>query len=183
MSLIYSPLFIFQWVNLNTFMAPGMEVDTCCKYLSIVRSVQHMSTCVHWSNDRRYMCRPRTLGRLATHRQCKDTTQRRVRPPMPSPVQFYKSFLSMNTTKLNQLVKRPEQFNGYKPHPRIWIEDYLDAIEDNGWSEAVAIKYIKTFLTGSSWLVQAWGETIINIRYIVEWFLQTVWGQLFGSCR
>lgn len=53
---------------------------------------------------------------------------------------FERSFERKNETfaatvppiKLNQLVKRPENFNGYSPHPRLWIENYIDAKEDNG---------------------------------------------------
>lgn len=55
--------------------------------------------------------------------------------------------------KINQLVKRPADFNGVTPHPRIWIEDFIEAVEDNGWSERSTLKYIKTFLIedAASW--------------------------------
>lgn len=52
--------------------------------------------------------------------------------------------------KLNELVKKPEQFDGYKPPARKWIDDYENASNANGWSENQKVKYFSTFLDKSA---------------------------------
>ena len=48
--------------------------------------------------------------------------------------------------KLNELVKKPECFDGYKPPARKWIDDYEKASEANEWSEVLMVEYFPTFL-------------------------------------
>lgn len=59
-------------------------------------------------------------------------------------------FVCAETIKLNQLVRKPETFNGVRPNPRRWIDDYEDAMIANGWSDGVAVKYFSTFLSGDA---------------------------------
>lgn len=55
---------------------------------------------------------------------------------------------AQTTIKLNELVVTPENFNGVRPKPRKWIQNYNEAITANGWSDHIAIKYLPTFLSG-----------------------------------
>lgn len=50
------------------------------------------------------------------------------------------------TIKLNELVIKPTEFNGEKPRPRRWIQEYQEAIIANGWTDYLAVKYFPTFL-------------------------------------
>lgn len=54
------------------------------------------------------------------------------------------------TINLNCLVIKPATFDGEKPKPRLWIENYRDAIEANGWDDYIAKKYFVTFLSGTA---------------------------------
>ena len=54
------------------------------------------------------------------------------------------------TVKLNELVIKPEIFDGERPKPRRWIQDFNETILANGWSDEIAIKYLPTFLTKSA---------------------------------
>ena len=47
--------------------------------------------------------------------------------------------------KLNELVIKPEVFDGERSKPRRWIREYNEAILANGWSNEVAIKCLPTF--------------------------------------
>lgn len=51
---------------------------------------------------------------------------------------------------INELVIRPEVFNGYKPKPRQWLEDYEFAATANGWSDKAKAKFFATFLEKSA---------------------------------
>ena len=42
---------------------------------------------------------------------------------------------------MNELVIRPEVFDGVKPKPRKWLDDYEDATQANGWTDRIAVKY------------------------------------------
>lgn len=57
--------------------------------------------------------------------------------------------------KLNELVKRPEMFDGQKPPARKWIDDYEKAAEVNGWNDKLKVRYFSTFLDRSAndWFV------------------------------
>lgn len=48
------------------------------------------------------------------------------------------------------MVCKPDEFNGYKPKPRDWLESYEECFQANDWSEAIAIKYFPTFLRGTA---------------------------------
>jgi len=54
------------------------------------------------------------------------------------------------TIRLNELVLRPEVFDGTRPRPRRWLEDYGEAIVANGWSDYISVKYFPTFLRGAA---------------------------------
>lgn len=54
------------------------------------------------------------------------------------------------TVKLNELVIKPEVFDGLEPKPRKWIQDYNEAIVANGWSDVIAIKYLPTYLSNAA---------------------------------
>lgn len=47
---------------------------------------------------------------------------------------------------LNKLFVKPETFNGIKPPPRQWLDQYEKAAFSNGWTETAKIKYMATFL-------------------------------------
>ena len=55
--------------------------------------------------------------------------------------------------KLNELVIRPEDFDGVKPPARKWIEDFEQAGYANGWTSDQMAKYLPTFLvkTARDW--------------------------------
>lgn len=65
----------------------------------------------------------------------------------------------IETIKISELVIKPEVFDGIKPRPRSWIQNYNDAIIANGWSDRVAIKYLPTFLIRSA---KAWYFTEVK---------------------
>ena len=45
---------------------------------------------------------------------------------------------------------KPELFDGVKPQPRRWIDDYERAARANGWSGKLCCQYLPTFLTKSA---------------------------------
>lgn len=55
------------------------------------------------------------------------------------------------TIKLNELVRKPKHFNGFKPKPRQWLDDYEKASRDNQWSDYLKVKYFGTFLEDSAY--------------------------------
>lgn len=57
---------------------------------------------------------------------------------------------SATTIKLPELVIKPEIFNGVKPKPRKWIQEFNESIVANGWLDSIAIKYLPTFLSFSA---------------------------------
>lgn len=59
-----------------------------------------------------------------------------------------KELLRTAHIKLNELVIKPELFDGTSPRPRHWWESYEDALIANSWSEIIAVKYFSTFLVG-----------------------------------
>jgi len=73
-----------------------------------------------------------------------------------------------NVIKLNELVMKPEPFDGEKPRPRRWISDYEEAMIANGWSEEIAIKYFPTFLRGSA---KDWYLTDVRPEPVTRWEL------------
>lgn len=62
------------------------------------------------------------------------------------------------TIKLNELVVKPERFEGRKEGARRWIEDYEDASSANGWSEEIMVKYISTFFSKTA---RDWYSTMV----------------------
>ena len=71
-----------------------------------------------------------------------------------------------NIIKLNELVMKPEPFDGERPRPRRWISDYEEAMLANGWSEEIAIKYFPTFLKGSA---KDWYLTDVRPEPVTKW--------------
>ena len=57
---------------------------------------------------------------------------------------------TQTTIKMNELVIKPETFDGERPKPRRWIQDYNEAILANGWSDQLAVKYLPMFLSKSA---------------------------------
>lgn len=57
--------------------------------------------------------------------------------------------------KLNELVLKPEVFDGVKPQPRRWIDDCEKAARANAWTDHLYCQYLPTFLTKSAldWFV------------------------------
>lgn len=43
--------------------------------------------------------------------------------------------------KFNSLIMKPEEFDGKKPSPALWWEDYLNCKEANNWNQVTAVKY------------------------------------------
>ncbi|GLJ59014.1 hypothetical protein SUGI_1488500 [Cryptomeria japonica] len=77
--------------------------------------------------------------------------------------------LVADTIKLNELVLKPETFDGTKPKPRKWIQSYNEAIMANGWSDKIAIKYLPTFLSLSA---KDWYFTEVKpyLKVDSEWY-------------
>lgn len=48
--------------------------------------------------------------------------------------------------KLNELVTKPNEFDGKSSSARRWIDEYERAAIANGWNEIIMIKYFPTFL-------------------------------------
>lgn len=71
-----------------------------------------------------------------------------------------------NIIRINELVIKPEPFDGERPRPRRWLSDYEEAISANGWSEAIAIKYFPTFLEGAA---KDWYFTDVRTQRIHGW--------------
>ena len=69
--------------------------------------------------------------------------------------------LNITSIKLNELVIKPEIFDGKHPKPRRWLLDYEEAIIANGWDDFIAIKYLPTFLKNGS-DAKAWYITEIK---------------------
>lgn len=67
------------------------------------------------------------------------------------------------TINLSHLVQTPVKFNGMRPQPRQWFEDYLNAIVANGWSKAIASKYFSTFLERTA---LDWYKTVVRKKLI-----------------
>jgi len=57
--------------------------------------------------------------------------------------------------KVNELVKKPESFDGHKPPARKWLDDFEKAADVNGWSDQQMVKYFSTFLekAANDWYV------------------------------
>lgn len=77
------------------------------------------------------------------------TTQSGVAPPVRGSRECINAWNNA-VIKLNELVIKPETFDGTRPSPAIWWEDFSDAVLANGWSEIIALKYFGTSLTGQS---------------------------------
>lgn len=58
--------------------------------------------------------------------------------------------VEVGTINKNKLVTEPAIFDGKHPRPRDWLEDFVDAIESNQWTDAIVVKYFKTWLTGAA---------------------------------
>ena len=71
---------------------------------------------------------------------------------------------SIKTIKLNELVIRPEIFDGDTPQPRRWLLEYEEAIIANGWDDYIAIKYLPTFLRkdAKDWYMTEIKSVILN---------------------
>lgn len=63
------------------------------------------------------------------------------------------------TIKPDELVIHPQQFDGERPKPRKWIDDFKDAIKANTWSDEIAVKYFSTYLTKSAY---SWYKTEVR---------------------
>lgn len=55
-------------------------------------------------------------------------------PDSREPSLFSQRAKAVINLKESELVCKPEKFNGTKPEPRIWFEEFEDAYEANGWS-------------------------------------------------
>lgn len=79
----------------------------------------------------------------------------------------------INTKELAQV---PKKFDGTKPRPQKWLEDYKDAKQANGWNNRVAVKYFSTYLKKSAldWYKTMVLPTLVNkpIDIHYEWVLK-----------
>lgn len=68
----------------------------------------------------------------------------------------------------NRLFVRPETFNGVRPPPRQWLDQYEKAAISNGWSDTAKVKYMATFLkeTAYAWLTDV---APLHISNEVKW--------------
>lgn len=53
--------------------------------------------------------------------------------------------------KKNELVRDPPVFNGKKPSPRKWLDEYERAAEANCWTDFLKAMYMPTFLRDSAY--------------------------------
>lgn len=67
-----------------------------------------------------------------------------VPPALPPPNRP----LPMPPIKLNELVIKPEKFEGKRDGARLWLEDYEVASIANSWNPETKVKYFSTFLAG-----------------------------------
>lgn len=84
------------------------------------------------------------------------SSMRNLNPPSNE----YEEIRNDNTPqriKLNELVRPIEKFDGFKPTPRRWLDEYERAAESNNWNKATMVKYFVTFLEKSA---LDWYETI-----------------------
>lgn len=74
------------------------------------------------------------------------------------------AMLSSTKIKLNELVIKPDIFDGTRPRPRHWWENYEDAVLANCWSHLEAIKYFSTFLSGPArdWYMTELREKVVS---------------------
>jgi transposase InsO family protein len=96
---------------------------------------------------------------VAQQRQEADESIRRALQPY---------IMATNRVNLNELVIKPETFNGYKPKPRDWIDAYEEAFIANDWPEATAIKYFPTFLRETA---LDWYKAMVRpkMTQVTEW--------------
>lgn len=102
----------------------------------------------------------RDLNSMVNRRAAGNTAPEKALPQVPAPnhngseaLYDDPSFESKTETriKLNELVQRPDVFDGKQSNARRWIEDFEAAAEANDWTENVKIKYISAFLGRSKW--------------------------------
>lgn len=79
----------------------------------------------------------------------------------PIPYEKLDELFKKETIEMNRLVCKPVTFDGVNPKPRLWWEDYKEAIVQNCWSEVIAIKYFSSFLKGAA---RDWHATVIQPR-------------------
>lgn len=79
-------------------------------------------------------------------------------------------FNSDQVIKLNQLVEKPDKFNGVRPRPRDWLDSYNDARLFNGWNDVISIKYFKAFIEDAAgdWFKSSVLPQILNGE-ITKW--------------
>lgn len=52
--------------------------------------------------------------------------------------------------RVNELVTKPENFDGQKPMPSKWLDRYKCSIRNNDWTDRQAVNYFSGFLTGDA---------------------------------
>lgn len=77
---------------------------------------------------------------------------RRPLPPVPIAS-------SQDRIKLNELVNRPERFNGDRKLARRWLDDFESAALANGWNQNIMVKYFSSFLSESG---EEWHSGIVQ---------------------
>lgn len=75
----------------------------------------------------------------------------RAKPFWDDPEPVEQLTREVQTIKLNELVIKPATFDGVKPPPRRWIDDYERASKANGWNDRSMVKYFATFLSKAAY--------------------------------
>ena len=119
---------------------------------------------------------------LATMNRVLDDRIKRPKPSNIAPELVSLPVTTKTTIKLNELVIRPETFDGIRPKPRRWLEDYNEAIIANGWDDYIAVKYFPTFLemAAKDWYVTDVRPRLSNLTKwldIHRWFSQNFLGE------
>lgn len=70
---------------------------------------------------------------------------------------------------ITKAIRRPDRFNGNKPSPLIWIDDYIECGDINAWTDELRLQYLPAFLD----------ETAYNwFRYQIKPMTNKTWNQV-----
>lgn len=70
-------------------------------------------------------------------------------PIQANPASFYDP-QALPRIKLNELVQNPDAFNGSKPAPRRWLDDYERTAKADVWSEQLKVRYFSMLLESTA---------------------------------
>lgn len=95
-------------------------------------------------------------------RDAQEVARQEVNDAIARALEPFISNHQVNRVNLNELVCRPDTFNGFTPKPREWVEEYEEAFIANGWPDETAVKYFSTFLRASA---LDWYRTMVRPKF------------------